>query len=92
MVKIKGKNITIPAGTICNVQYKASMGIFEKKTPMIVEQLEIDLPEDGNIVDSVVAIKKSAANYFQVPVVNHKNMKLLFERITESEHYSTSIP
>ena len=33
------------------------MSIFEKKTSMIVEQLEADLLEDGNAGDSDIAIK-----------------------------------
>ena len=46
------------------------MDTLERKTPMIFEQLEEDLPEDVNAVDSVVAIRKGAANCFQMPVVN----------------------
>ena len=69
-VKIKGKDIAVPAGKVLHMQYKANVGFLERKTPMIFQQLEAELPEDITAVNSMVIIKKGINNYFQVPVAN----------------------
>ena len=69
-VKIKGKDIVAPAGKVLHVQYKADVGFLEWKTPMMFQQLEIELPEGTGAVDSEVIIRKCINYYFQVPVVN----------------------
>ena len=52
------------------MQYKANVGFLERKTPMIFQQLEAELPEGISAVNSMVIIKKGINNYFQVPVAN----------------------
>ena len=67
-VKIKGKDIVVPAEKVLHVQCKADVGFLERKTPMMFQQLETELPEGISALDSVLPIKKGISNYFQVPV------------------------
>ena len=46
------------------------ISVIEKRTPMIFQQHEIQLPEGINCIDSVVTLKKGARNYFKIPVSN----------------------
>ena len=73
-LKIKGKDIVVPTGKILHVQCKADVGFLERKTPMMFQQLKVELPKDISAVDSVVTIKKSTNNYFEVLVVNQSFM------------------
>ena len=63
-VKIKEKDIIVPAGKVLQVQCKADVGFLERKTPMLFQQHEAELPEGISAVGSVVTIKKGINNYF----------------------------
>ena len=88
-VKIKGKDMVVPAGKVLNVQCKVGVGFLEKETPMF-QQLETELPEGISAVDSVVTIKKGIDNNFQVSVVNQTKHVLSCARTSMSELLSVS--
>ena len=69
-VKIRANNIVIPAGKLVQIPCKANIGVIEKRTPMIFQQHEIQLPEGIACIDSVVTLKKGARNYFNILVSN----------------------
>ena len=55
-LKIKGKDIVVLARKVLHVQCKSDVGFLERKTPMMFQQLEVELPEGISAVDSVVTI------------------------------------
>ena len=57
-VKIKGKDIVVPAGKLLHVQCKADVGF-------LFQQLEAELHEGISAVDSVVTIKKGITITFK---------------------------
>ena len=61
---------------------KADVGFLERKTPMMFQQLETELPESISAVDCVVTIKKGINNYFQVPVVNQSKYDIVLRKNT----------
>ena len=58
------------------------MRFLEMKTPMMFQQLEVELPEGISAVESVVTIKKGINNYFQVPVVNQSKHDIVLSKNT----------
>ena len=89
-VKIKEEDIVVPAGKVLHVQCKADVGFLERKTPMMFQQLEAELPEGISAVDSVVTIKKGINNYFQVLVVNQSKHDIVLRKNTNVELLSIS--
>ena len=57
-VKIKEKDIVVPAGKVLHVQCKADVRFLKRKTPTMFQQLEAELPEGINAVDSMVTIER----------------------------------
>ena len=55
---------------------------LERKTQMMFQQLEAELPEGIIAVDSVVTIKKGINNYFQAPIVNQSKNDIVFRKNT----------
>ena len=64
------------------MQRKADVGFLEKKTPMMFQKREAELPEGISAVDSVVKIKKGIKNYFQVPGVNQTKHDIVLRKNT----------
>ena len=89
-VKIEEEDIVVPAGKVLYVQCKADVGFLERKTPMMFQQLEAELPEGISAVDSVVTIKKGINNYFQVLVVNQSKHDIVLRKNTSVELLSMS--
>ena len=58
------------------------MRFLERKTPMMFQQLEVELPEGISAVESVMTIKKGINNYFQVPVVNQSKHDIVLPKNT----------
>ena len=81
-VKIKEKDIVVPAGKVLHVQCKADVRFLKRKTPTMFQQLETELPEGINVVDSVVTIEKGINNYFQVPIVNQSKHDIVLRKNT----------
>ena len=65
------------------MQCKADVGFLERKTRMMFQQLEAELPEGISAVDSVVTIKKAINNYFQVSVVNQSKHDIVLHKNTK---------
>ena len=63
-VKMKGKEIVVPAGKVFHV-FKTDVGFLERKTLMMFQKVKAELPEGISAVDSVVTIKKGINNYFK---------------------------
>ena len=78
----EGKDIVVPAGKLLHVQCKTDVGFLERKTPMMFQQLEAELPEGISAVDSVVTIKKGINNYFQIPVLNQSKHDIVLRKNT----------
>ena len=81
-VKIKGKDVVVPAEKVLHVQCKTDVGFLERKTPMMFQQLEAELPKGISAVDSLVTIKKGINNYFQVPAVNLSKHDIVLHKNT----------
>ena len=64
-VKMKGKEIVVPAGKVFHAQCKTDVGFLERKTLMMFQKVKAELPEGISAVDSVVTIKKGINNYFK---------------------------
>ena len=69
-VKVKGHEVIIPAGKICNINCKVSEYPSERKTDMIFQQCDVELPEGLECTDCVVPVQRGINKYFNVPVVN----------------------
>ena len=65
------------------MQCKVSIGLLERKIPMMFQQLEAELPEGVEAVDSIVIVKKGINNYFQVPVVNQTKHEVVLRKNTK---------
>ena len=72
-VKVKGKNITIPAGKIMHGNCKSNVGLVKKERAMIFQSKCVELPDGIQCTDSVIMLKPGVKNYFKVPVVNDSN-------------------
>ena len=69
-VKVKGKNITIPAGNIVYMNCKSNVGLVKKERAMIFQSKCVELPEGIQCAESVITLKPGIKNYFKVPVIN----------------------
>ena len=56
-VKVKGKNVIIPAEKIVQINCKINMGLMEKQRATIFQQRDVELPEGIHCADSVVLLK-----------------------------------
>ena len=62
-VKVKGKDIIIPAGKIVHINCKTNVCLIEKQRVMIFQQRDVELPEGIHFADSVVLMKPGIKNY-----------------------------
>ena len=69
-VKIKEKDMAVPAGKVLHVQCKADVGFLERKILTMFQELKAELPEGISAADSVMTIQKGVNKYFHVPFVN----------------------
>ena len=84
LVRVRGKNVIIPAGRIVQVPCKTDVGFVKVERAMLFQPGEIDVPEGLQYAETVVLLKSSTNNYFKMPVVNdcrkdvilHKNTQL----------------
>ena len=92
-VKVKGKNITIPAGKIMHVNCKSNVGLLKKKRAMIFQSKCVELPEGIQCAGSVIMLKLGVENYFKVPVVNdsNHNITIIKNTVIGNLEYVTSI-
>ena len=94
-VKIKGKDIVIPAGKIMNVSCKARVGLIVEKRPMMFHGSDLDVPEGIQCADSLVMLKNGINNYFQVPVINDSAHDITLRKnlvVGRLEYVSSVIP
>ena len=61
-VKVKGKNIIVPAGCIVEVPCKANIGNLSQTQPIIFHQEETELAEGLDSTDSIIMMKKGVNN------------------------------
>ena len=71
-VKVKGKNINIPAGKIMHVNCKSNVGQVKKERAMIFQSKCIELPEGIQFADCHY-VKARHQYYFKVPLINDGN-------------------
>ena len=55
-VKVKGKDVIIPAEKIVQINCKINMGLMEKQRATIFQQRDVELPEGIHCADSVVLL------------------------------------
>ena len=94
-VKIKGKDIVIPAGKIMNVSCKARVGLIVEKRPMMFHGSDLDVSEGIQCADSLVMLKNGINNYFQVPVINDSAHDITLRKnlvVGRLEYVSSVIP
>ena len=80
-VKIRANNIIIPAGKLVQIPCKANIGVIERRTPIIFQQHEIQLPKGIDSIESVVKLKKGARNYIKIPVSNSASHDITLKKI-----------
>ena len=79
-VKVKGKNIVVPAGCIVEVPCKANIGNLSQTQAMIFQQQETELGERLDCTDSIIMMKKGVNNYSKVPVVNSSDHDIILKK------------
>ena len=92
-VKVKGRNITIPAGKIMRVNCNSNVGLLKKERAMIFKSKCVESPEGIQCADSVILLKPGIKNYFKVPVIsdsNH-NITIMKNTVIGNLEYVTSI-
>ena len=92
-VKVKGKNINIPAGKIMHVNCKSNVGLVKKERAIIFQSKCVELPEGIQCVDSVIMLKRGIKNYFKVLVINdsNHNITIMKNTVIGNLEYVTSI-
>ena len=83
LVRVKGKNVIIPAGRIVQVPCRADVGFVKVKKAMLLQAGEIDASEGLHYPETVVMLKPSTNNYFKIPVVNDSNKDLILYKNTQ---------
>ena len=92
-VKVKGRNITIPAGKIMHVNCNSNVELLKKERAMIFQSKCVELPDGIQCADSVIMLKPGIKNYFKVPVINdsNHNITIMKNTVTDNLEYVTSI-
>ena len=80
-VKIRANNIIMPAGKLVQIPCKANIGVIERRTPMIFQQHQIQLPEGIDSIESVMKLKKGARNYIKIPESNSASHDITLKKI-----------
>ena len=83
LVRAKAKNVIIPAGRIVQVHYKADVGFVKEKEAMLFQPGEVDVSEGLQYVETVVILKPSTNNYFEMPVVNDSDKDVMLHKNTQ---------
>ena len=81
-VKVKGRNITIPAGKIMHVNCNSNVELLKKERAMIFQSKCVELPDGIQCADSVIMLKPGIKNYFKVPVINDSNHNITIMKNT----------
>ena len=92
-VKVKGRNITIPAGKIMHVNCNSNVELLKKERAMIFQSKCVELPNGIQCADSVIMLKPGIKNYFKVPVINdsNHNITIMKNTVIDNLEYVTSI-
>ena len=92
-VKVKGRNITIPAGKIMHVNCNSNVELLKKERAMIFQSKCVELPDGIQCADSVIMLKPGIKNYFKVPVINdsNHNITIMKNTVIDNLEYVTSI-
>ena len=83
LVRVRGKNLIIPAGRIVQVPCKADLGFVKVKRAMLFQRGENDLPEGLQYAETVVMLKSSTNNYFKIPVVSDSSKNVILHKNTQ---------
>ena len=83
LVKVRGKNVIIPAGGIVQVPCKADVGFVKVKRAMLFQPGEINVPEGLQYAETVVMLKSSTNNCFKIPVVNDYSKDVILHKNTQ---------
>ena len=70
-VKVKGKDIVIPADKLSQVHCKADVGYIDEVMAMMVKSSGEETPEGLQCADTVVHLRKGIKNYFKIILVNN---------------------
>ena len=91
--KVKGKNITTPAGKIMHVNCKSNVGLVKKERAMVFQSKCVELPEGIQCTVSVIMLKPGIKSYFKVPVINdnNHNIRIMKNTVIGNLEYVTSI-
>ena len=93
-VKLKSKDVIIPAGKIVQINWETNVGL-EKKRALIFQQKGFELPEGIHCAESVVLLKPGVKNYFRVLVINGTNHDVTIRKnltIGHLEDVSSIVP
>ena len=83
LVRVKAKNVIIPAGRIVQVACKADVGFVKEKEAMLFQPGEVDVSERLQYVETVLILKPSTNNYFEMPVINDSDKDVMFHKNTQ---------
>ena len=70
-VKVKGKDIVIPADKLSQDHCKADVGYIDEVMAMMVKSSGEETPEGLQYADTVVYLRKGIKNYFKIILVNN---------------------
>jgi len=94
-VKIKGKDVVIPAGRIQQIQCKSSLRYIGKNVPMMFQQGEVCMPDGVTCYDNIVMLKAGQQNYFNIPVANNSKHDIGLQKnlvIGNLEYVNSIVP
>ena len=94
-VKLKSKDVIIPAGKIVQINWETNVGLIEKNRALIFQQKVFELPEGIHCAESVVLLKPGVKNYFRVLVINDTNHDVTIRKnltIGHLEDVSSIVP
>ena len=83
LVRVRGKNVIIPAGRIVQVPCKTDLGFVKVERAMLFQPGEIDVPEGLQYAETVVMLKSSTNNYFKIPVANESSKDVILHKNTQ---------
>ena len=82
LVKVRGKNVIIPAGRTVQVTCKEDVGFMKVKRAMLFQPGEINVP-GLQYAETVVMLKSSTNNRFKIPVVNDYSKDVILHKNTQ---------
>ena len=92
LVRVRGKNVIIPAGRIVQVPSKADVGFVKVKRAILFQPGEIRVPEGLQYAEAAVILKSSTNNYFKIPVVNDSSKDVILHKNTQLVYLETIKP